>query len=97
MFARVMHIQSKPGKLDEITDLYQTSVLPALKQQDGFISTLLLTDSANGKGVSITIWQTEEALKSSSSSGFLMEQIRKVVPLLETPPVAEQFEAHLLS
>jgi len=95
VFARVMHIQSKPGKLEEVAALYQTSVLPALKQQDGFVSTFLLTDSTNGKGMSITIWRTEEALKASSSSGFLMEQIRKVVPLLEAPPVAEQLVAHL--
>ena len=38
MFARIMHVQSKPGKLEELTDLYQTSVFPTVKQQDGFIS-----------------------------------------------------------
>ncbi|MBB5018510.1 heme-degrading monooxygenase HmoA [Chitinivorax tropicus] len=95
MFSRVMHIQSKPGRLAEITSLFQDSVLPALRRQEGFVSTLLLTDPATGKGMSITIWQSEEALKASSSSGFLMEQIRKVAPLLETPPVAEQLVAHL--
>lgn len=95
MFARVMHIQSKPGKLEEVSSLYQASVLPVLKQQAGFVSTFLLTDPANGKGMSITIWQTEEALEASSSNGFLMEQIRKVAPLLAAPPVAEQLLAHL--
>lgn len=95
MFARVMHVQSKPGKLEEIADLFQASVLPVLKQQDGFISSVLLTDPTCGKGMSITIWQTEDALKASAGNGFLMEQIRKVAPLLEAPPVTEQLVAHL--
>ena len=35
MFARVTHVQSKPGTLDAVVALYQDSVVPLLKQQPG--------------------------------------------------------------
>lgn len=95
MFARVMHIQSKPGKLDEVITCYQDSVMPVLKQQPGFSNTLLLTDPATGKGMSITLWHSEADQRACDSNGFLLEQVGKVVPLLAAPPVREDFIADL--
>ncbi len=93
MFARVMHIHSKPGKIDQVVALYQESVIPALKQQKGFCKTLLLTDAASGNGMSITFWESESDQRHSETNGFLREQIGKVIPLLAAPPVREGFVA----
>lgn len=97
MFARVTHVQPKPGKLDEVVALYQDCVLPLLKQQQGFHSTLLLTDPATGKGMSITLWDSQADRQAGDSNGFLLEQVLKVMPLLAAPPVAEGFISNLWS
>lgn len=94
MFARVTHVQSKPGKLDDVVALYQDAVIPLLKQQPGFKSTFLLTDPETGTGMSITLWESEAEREAGDSNGFLLEQVMKVVPLLAAPPVREGFVAH---
>lgn len=94
MFARVTHVQSKPGTLDAVVALYQESVVPLLKLQPGFESTFLLTDPATGKGMSITLWRSEAERQAADSSGLLVEQIVKVMPLLAVPPVPEGWAAH---
>lgn len=95
MFARVMHIQSQPGKLDEIVALYRESVLPVLQQQKGFHDTLLLTDPDSGKGMSITLWESAADQQASDANEFLREQIGKVMPLLAGPPTREDYVAGL--
>ena len=94
MFARVMHVQAKQGALDEVVTLYWQLVAPALQSQDGFHSTLLLTDPSIGSGMSNTIWKTEEARSASATNEQFLEQIRKVAPLLERPPKGENLVAH---
>ena len=96
MFARVTHVQSKPGKLDEVVALFQDSVMPLLKQQQGFKSSLLLSDPATGKGMSITVWESEADLQAGDTNGVLLEQVVKVMPLLAAPPVPEIFVAGLV-
>ncbi len=94
MFARVTHVQAKPGKLDEVVALYQESVIPLLEQQGGFHSTFLLTDPSSGKGMSITLWNSDAARLAGDSNGFLLQQVMKVAPMLVAPPVAEGYVAH---
>lgn len=94
MFARVTHIQAAPAKLAQVTTLYRDSVMPVIRLQP-YHSTLLLTDPATGKGLSITVWQSEADLKASESTGFLREQVGKVMPLLSGPPLQEAFIAEM--
>ena len=91
MFARVVTIQARPGKLEEAAALFRESVIPAARQQGGFGSALLLTDAASGKAISITLWASEADQQASETSGYLREQVGKVAALLAGPPVAEGF------
>lgn len=93
MFTRVMHIQSRPGKLDEVVAVYKEAVVPALKLQPGFHSTMLLTDAAKQSGMSITIWASEADQQASERAGFLLAQVVKVAHLLAGPPLQESFVA----
>jgi hypothetical protein len=44
MYARVVTVQAQPGKTEEAIAIFRNSVIPAAKQQKGFISLMLLTD-----------------------------------------------------
>ena len=89
MFARVMHIQAKPGKLDDVVAMYWESVAPALRTQEGFQSTFLLTDPGNDKGLSVTVWKSATARAASAASAGFLQQVGKVAPLLAGLPVGE--------
>lgn len=92
MHARVTTVQLQPGRVDEAIRIYQESVVPVAKQQRGFRSTMLITDRASGKGMSITVWDSEADLQASEASGYYQEQLAKFGPLLTAAPVREVFE-----
>jgi len=92
MYARVTTITTPADRVDEAIRIYQDSVVPVLKQQPGYRSTLLLNDRASGKGVAISVWETQQDLQASEASGFYQEQLAKFAPLLSAPPVREVFE-----
>jgi heme-degrading monooxygenase HmoA len=71
---------------------YRDSIVPAAKQQQGFTSALLLTDSRSGKGISVTLWETEADQVASEASGYFQEQIAKLGGVIAGPPVREAYE-----
>ncbi len=73
-------------------------MVPAAEKQKGFRGGYLLTDRATGKGISISLWETEADMKASETSGYLQEQIAKFGGLFAGPPIREAFEvsAHLV-
>lgn len=92
MNARVVTAQFQPGKIDEAVRIFRDSAMPAAKQQQGFKGALLLTDPNTGKGISITLWETEADLKATETSGFFQEQITKFAQVFAGPPTREGYE-----
>lgn len=92
MYARLTIIQMQPDKTQEAIDLYANSVVPAARQQAGSQGTWLLVDHATGKGISISLWDTEAAMQAGEASGYYQQQVGKFGPLLAGPPVREAYE-----
>jgi heme-degrading monooxygenase HmoA len=92
MRARIVTGIAQPGKLDELIHTYQNSVVPAARQQRGFKGAYLLTNVNTGKGVSITLWESETDMLAGESSGYLREQMAKIASYLAAAPVVEHFE-----
>jgi heme-degrading monooxygenase HmoA len=91
MFARVTVIQGRTETMDQATKIFNESVIPAAKQQKGFKGALFMSDPVTGKGMSITMWDSEEDLKAGESSGYFKEQIAKFAPLLAGPPTRDVY------
>jgi len=91
MYARTVAMQGRPETVDEARKIFSESVIPAAKQQKGFKGALYLIDPNTGKGMSVTLWETEADLKAGEGSGYLQEQIAKFGPLLAGPPTREVF------
>ena len=92
MFARVINVELDPGDIEKAISIYGDSVIPASKQREGFVGALLLGDRNTGKGISITMWDSEEHLKAGEQSGFTQEQIAKFAQLLKGTPAIEGLE-----
>lgn len=91
MFARTTVMQGRPDTMSEAAKIFSESVIPAAKLQEGFKGALFLTDPKTGRGMSVTMWQTEEDLKAGEACGYFKEQIAKFGPLLAGPPTRDVF------
>jgi len=92
MFARLTIVQMKEDKVGEAINIYKDNVVPAAKSQKGYKGAYLLTDRDTGKGMSITIWDTEEDAAANEQSGHYQEQVGKFKDIFGAPPVREGYE-----
>jgi heme-degrading monooxygenase HmoA len=65
MFARVSTYQGDPGQIDEGLNYARENILPRVKQVDGFEGVYYLVDRESGKALTITLWESEEAMRAS--------------------------------
>jgi heme-degrading monooxygenase HmoA len=92
MFARVTNSQIKVDKLDEAIKIVKENVLTVAKSQKGYRGAYLLTDSKTGKGLIISLWDTEEDAIANEESGYYQEQVAKFKDIFAAPPVREGYE-----
>jgi heme-degrading monooxygenase HmoA len=93
MHARVVTCQIQLDKMDEVVAITQDSVMPAAKQQTGLKHFLALADRSTGKGLVITLWETEaDMMASDEATEYYQEQAAKVMPLLDGSLTAENYE-----
>ncbi|HEY7348496.1 MAG TPA: antibiotic biosynthesis monooxygenase [Ktedonobacterales bacterium] len=92
MYARIVTVEANVDKLEELIAIYRDSIVPAARQQKGFMGARLFTNPVTGKGVSVTRWQSKEDLEAGEASGYYQEQIAKIAPMLTAPPAREIFD-----
>lgn len=90
MHARLITMHLKYGNADKLEALYRDTILPALRQQKGFVETNFGIHK-NGKAVAFVVFETEEDALLSEENGYLAQQIAKAVPLLDYSPIVEYF------
>jgi heme-degrading monooxygenase HmoA len=92
MFARITTAQTKVAWLDKFIKIYRESIVPAAKQQKGYCGAYFLVDRKTGKGVSITLWDSEEDALANEESRYYQEQLVKVMNIMTKPPIREGYE-----
>lgn len=92
MNARVTTVHIPTSKMEAATAIYRDSVVAACKQQKGFRGAYLMGDPRTGRGVAITLWETEADMVAGEDSGFYREQVDKFKALFTLPPVREGYE-----
>ena len=93
MHARAATFQIQSGKTQEAIDIFNNSVVPAQKAQKGYQGSHLMTDASSGKGLAISVWETEaDMLAGESSGGYYEQQIAKFGSLLAGAPTLEHYE-----
>ena len=95
MFARLTTVQVKMDKLDETRKIYEENVIPELKSQKGYRGAYLLTDRKTGKGVSISLWDSEDDAIATEQSGLYSKQVGKFKEFFMVPPVREGYEVSI--
>jgi hypothetical protein len=95
MVARVTlaEIDAVRMSVDQAVALFRDSVVPALREQDGYEGVYVLF-SDEGKVLAVTFWASEEAADAGIAGGrsFYSEQIEKFVTLHRSPPGREMYD-----
>jgi heme-degrading monooxygenase HmoA len=91
MYARVTVVQGSADKVEQGIDSFNGSVLPAVKGVDGYRAAFLLVDRNSGKGMGITLWETEDARRRG---GEAVEAARAatIAAMGGTVPPVEEYE-----
>ena len=95
MYARVITVQVQPGRLDDLLQVLQEQVIPAAQHQPGFRALFRLTDQRTGKGMTVSLWESEADLIASETSGYLQEMRAITAPFYVMPPFREVYEVSL--
>jgi len=69
VYARLIEFSgAKADKREQIIQTVQETVIPMLRQYDGFTGYLALYDAEKGRAKAIILWENEEAAKSAEET-----------------------------
>jgi heme-degrading monooxygenase HmoA len=93
MVARVTlaEIDAVRTRVEDAVQLFEDSVVPALREQDGYEGVYVLT-TPEGKALVMTFWDDEEAARAGVSSGHYARQLEKFVTFFRAPPGRETYD-----
>jgi heme-degrading monooxygenase HmoA len=92
MYAGVVTLRAHLDRVGEAVRIYRESVLPELKELQGFEGGYVLTNAESGKCYVIGLWHTQEDAKRFQSSGSFREQASKFEDVLAEAPSREIYE-----
>jgi heme-degrading monooxygenase HmoA len=65
VYARVSTLEGSPEQIDEGLRYLREEILPTGKDDPGFKGLIALGDRQSGKTLSITLWESEEAMRTT--------------------------------
>jgi quinol monooxygenase YgiN len=91
MFTRVVEINAKSGKANELANTIHEKVLPILKKQTGFVDeTVLVSDAEPNRVIGLSFWNSKEDAERYHREGY--PKVNELLsPLLENTPVIRTF------
>lgn len=86
------HLQFKPGKIDEALGVWENEVAPEVSSQPGFVNGYIAMDRKTNRGIVLGFWDSLEDSIAFETSGHFRNVVGKLIPMLEGPPVRENYE-----
>lgn len=93
MFARVtlFELDTVRAPLADALAQFKERVVPALRDQPGYDGLYVLS-TREGKGLLLSLWETEAAAEAGVAGGFYDAQVAQFVMLLREPPGRDHYE-----
>ena len=93
MYVRMTFFKTKPGKLDELRNIYVNEVIPLHKGHKGirFVHLLECIESPD-EGISITAWDSKGDREAYEKSGDYGKIVARFEDLLEGDPTLKSYE-----
>ena len=68
MHVRTTTMEVPPDKLDEALRYFREQDLPQMRQTDGFKGLIILVDRQSGKGLGMSLWESEDHLRATEAA-----------------------------
>ena len=93
MFARVttFDIDTLRISIDDASARFATEVVPAMREQAGYRGAYLM-HTPEGRGLLVTLWESEAAAEAGVASGYYADQLGKFVTLYRSAPGRDHYE-----
>jgi heme-degrading monooxygenase HmoA len=93
MYARatLFEIDTLRIGLDEALERFKELILPALRDQPGYKGVYAM-HTPEGRGLLLSLWETEEEARAGIESGYYDEQVSKFVMFTRQAPGRESYE-----
>jgi heme-degrading monooxygenase HmoA len=93
MVAKHRTLEVPPDQVDAGVGYLRNRMLPEARQIEGFRGMIAMVDRERGKAVTVTLWDSDEALQASEAAG---ERVRSGgAPAGAERPTIERFEVVL--
>ena len=86
MFPRIGEMTSDSNQRDKTNEIFRHSILPAIKQQQGFEGAIQCINQ-QGEGVVVSLWESQEEEALSAREQMYLEQISKFKEVFTKPQV----------
>jgi heme-degrading monooxygenase HmoA len=92
IYVRMTTLTFRIETYDEGLRIFEESVIPAAKAQEGFRGFFVLADRKAARCVALTFWDDEAAALANEKNRYYQDQLVKFVPMFVSDPVREGFE-----
>jgi hypothetical protein len=93
MVARVTlaEVDTVRTSVSSAVEVFEESVLPALREQAGYDACYVLT-TPEGKALVLTLWEDEQAAADSIATGLYGAQVEKFVTVIRSAPGRDSYD-----
>ena len=93
MYSRVtlFELDTLRVEVEAGVDRFNSLVVPALREQQGFEGVYVLV-SQDGRGLVLTLWDSEASAEAGLGSGFYAAQLAQFVTFFRSPPGREGYD-----
>jgi heme-degrading monooxygenase HmoA len=92
MYARLTIASINPTNKDKAIALYRDTVITAMRKQKGYRQAFLLGADDSDKGITVSLWDSEEDAIANEKSGYFQSQIDAFKGVFAAPPKIEGYE-----
>ena len=92
MYVRLTRVQIRLERIEHALKIYKESIVPATREQLGFLGIYLFVNRKTGEAISQSLWKSEEDAIASEENHHYQEQLVKVMNTFTSAPVREGYE-----
>ena len=94
-FARLTFVKLKPDvSLEDTRKIWDGSVVPAAKEQKGFIGGFLLVTEQRDEAVAVTLWESKDEALAGEQSSYFQDQVKKFAAFMAAPPERKHYDVN---
>ena len=82
MIALMTRVSILPNEMDQALEIINTSIMPRLKQIEGYLGLFIMADRESRELASLSLWKDYRSLRAIELDGFADQQAAKLASVV---------------